>query len=240
MLTLTLTDLDWLWQGLLTNFVWIILIAAGGVVLAVLRARFPRLFMPIVWFFIGSALASVIVVAVVYLVRSSKPNELTSALKADRLEITIHGWLDTFGYAVQRVNPPEDPAMNFELIAKGPGSDISIIIYSKKNIPQYLTLQTAIALGPEDKNQVAKMSHDEVLEIGNEFITQLAQARVNWLPLTDPLFGANVNMVSSVPITNAVTEATLLDKLDEVELNSIMARGLLRNDIKRHAEKQKR
>jgi hypothetical protein len=237
--TLTIIDFDWLWQGILSNGLYALLILAGGVVLAVMRAKSQRLFLPIVWFFIGSALISVVVVAVVYLVRSSKPNELSPTLRADKLETTIHEWLDTFGYSVQRVNPPEDPSMTFELIAKGPGSDVSILIFSKKNIPQYLSLQTAIALGPDDRNQIAKMTPDEVLQIGNEFVTQLAQARVNWLPLSDPLFSKNVSLFTSIPITNAVTDAALLDKLNEVELDSIMARGLLMNGIKRRMESRK-
>jgi hypothetical protein len=93
-------------------------------------------------------------------------------------------------------------------------------------------------LGPEDKDRVSRLSRPELDDLATEFLTQLAQARVDWSALDDPPFSKNVTMVARIPITNGLTETAFLDKFDEIELVSIMARGLLTADIKRYASRK--
>jgi hypothetical protein len=136
-----------------------------------------------------------------------REEQLKSSLRPENIEGTIHQWLDVFGFSVQKVSSPPDPAMRFALVASSKSSGASVLVFTRSDIPTYVVLQTAIALGPEDKNKVSKLSRQELDDIANEFITQLAQARVGWLAFDDPPFSKNVTLIGQIPITNGLTAA---------------------------------
>src|SRR5207249_10889306 len=100
----TLIDLDWLWQGLLSNGIYASLIVAGGVLLASLKNKTQRLLLSIAWGLIGCALTGIILVAFVVITRIPKaPPPVTP----QTIETNVRGWLDNFSLSSKKYDDPK-------------------------------------------------------------------------------------------------------------------------------------
>jgi hypothetical protein len=164
-------DLSWLWQGFVSNVIWVALVALGGVVLAVLRSKWPKLFMPVVWFFIGCFLVAGTIAAGFVIARMPKP---APQVTQDNAEANIRAWIDNFGWSLKKT---EDPLAHWKLlITLENGTPISV--GSPKKLDRYITLQTAVQLTPEQQAQMEKFTAEENRQVVIEVQRELARAKI--------------------------------------------------------------
>src|SRR5438105_1505763 len=108
--------MEWLWQGLLSNWLSSLLAAAFilgvGAMMTYLKKKEWRLSTPLLYGLGASAFVAVILIALVVIIRMPKEPE---RITPDNVEIHARTWLEKFGFSVRK-----DPIPNtvFALVAK--------------------------------------------------------------------------------------------------------------------------
>jgi hypothetical protein len=144
-------DLQWLWQGVVSNLVYAVLILAGGAVLTYLRARNSRWASPILYGLAGVALIAVILLALKGFATLS--NQLP-ATTPDTVEMNIRTWLDAFKIAQQRQSDPES---HFSLRVTLP-NNIPMVVRRQKEYDRYVSIEAGILPAKEYQQILEKFS----------------------------------------------------------------------------------
>ena len=164
-------------------------------------------------------------------IRREEP--LKTSLRPENIEATLHQWLDAFSITTQKNSTPDNPVMKFELVATLEKTDTRVVVFVRKDLDRYVVLQTAVIPGADLQTMLGKMSEGESAQIQNEFIGELAKAKLGY-SITSPPLGV-VTLIKRLPITNSLTEAAFMESIEDVELSNILARQVMASIIERHA-----
>jgi hypothetical protein len=200
-------DLEWLWQGLVTELVGLVAAAVGAVVVAYLKARGSRWAAPIMYGLGGFALIAVSLFAFAG-VRTFSKQELQ--MTPNTVEMNIRTWLDTFRLAVQR---EKDPQSYFTLRVTLP-NQIPVTIRRTKELDRYILFETYTDVSRKHYNILEKLSKEQSERLIDELVSEVARLNVQWDVGASPL--KRILLIKHVAITTGLTEAVFMDHLLEM------------------------
>src|SRR5579863_1846234 len=124
-------DWNWLWQGLVANAVYAVLLILGGIVLAVLKKTRPNWAGPALYGLSGCALVAVLIFTVTgHAVFSRQQPETTP----QNVEQNLRAWADSFQLGVTKMPPQTDVDFGLAISLK---SGNPVEIRQLKQIPSY-------------------------------------------------------------------------------------------------------
>lgn len=219
--------MDWLWQGLLSNLLWELLIVAAGVAVAVLRKRESKWAVPILF---GLVTAACLLVGWFTITGRSLLSRPAVEITPENVEDNIKLWADDFGMSLER--QPSPPDSYFLYVVRLHGGDPVQVFRSKTDKPNYLQFASSLTFAAEHEAIASKMTKAQTDKFAEKLTVDLA--RSNLPPLTFAISFANganqqaiangVLVVRGVPITN-LNEAAFGDDFDELARAAMFMRG---------------
>jgi len=143
--------------------------------------------------------------------RTFKPQDVTP----ENIEPKIRQWLDSFGLGTRKISEPTC-FFAFEVTAV---TGIPIAVLRTKSHSHYITLASKIGIGPEHKAAFKKLSESEKNEFIRRIRLEAAKAKIAYSP--DANF-ETLTIEKRLPITNAFSEADLLDGISEINFSAIV------------------
>ncbi len=147
------------------------------------------------------------------------------ATEPANIEASLRQWLDNFQLASQRV---DDSQSDFTLLVTL-GNKTPIYVRHLRKLDRYLTLQSLLTLSAEDKSAFEKLPVDQMELIIQQVHLEIARAKIGCvidLPLK------SLTLSRRVPITD-LTEAVLMEHIDEVDFGVNIARDVVHLLIRR-------
>lgn len=145
---------------------------------------------------------------------------LKASLRSENLQATVRGWLDSFGIATQPIDDPDAIfAMRVTL-----ANDLHAEILQPKKLDRYIVLRSAVTLGPEDRAMYDKLSQTDKDKVGLALQIEMARAKIGFqLDLMTPNLPVQLILERRIPITNDLTEAVLMQNIDDMNSAKILA-----------------
>lgn len=199
-------NLNWLWQGLLTNWLAATGIFCLGVLLVYLKAKAPRLSSLILYGLGVCTLLTVILCA--FRVIATLPQEIPE-ITPKNIETNIRTWLDRFELGTRRTTNADSYFM-YEVKLK---NNAVVVISRSKNIDNYINFGANLEITKEIKTIMNNLKNEQVEHLVHEIILEMARYKIESmivLPLN------NVLLHRRVPITNNLTEDTFIERINEV------------------------
>lgn len=200
---------NWFVQGLITNIVATILVAGAGVVIAVIAKTATGWLAPVLYGLAGSALLSVIILALMGIARLPRARRTTNT---ENVESLVRLWLDNFRFGVR--NDPVQEAL-FRLIVTTDGGTRIIVGRPRGDLSGYVIIRSEIVFGAEDQRIIAALPTEQVNRTMEEIRLELARAKVGYSGLAQPL--GTVALFKRIPIGDALTEDSLIARIEEIE-----------------------
>jgi hypothetical protein len=202
--------MDWsgLWQGILSNGIYAILILGAGAMLALLKTKWPELAPKVLYGIAGATCVAVLIFT--FTGRAILSTEQRQ-IKPENVETEIKTWISSFGYAFVSMSDNES---YFTLRVTLP-SGKPIMVSRTKQRDQYITVRGAVAIAPQHLTILTKMPQAQVTRIRHGLAIELARSKIGFVE-TMPL--QLIMVEKRIPITTALTESMFMDTVDEVEL----------------------
>lgn len=221
---LKMGSMDWIWQGVLTNGLYALLILAGGIVIARLRARGVRWVDPLLYGCIASVLIFVVIVAVranQYIGRQSQ-----SIVNDKNIEETIKTWLASSGFGYTEAPAISAPYFSLDVLMLN-GSHMMIAHLQQGE--KYLIIQTSISVDQKTVQQIHKLSEVQVRRLNRAIAIELARANELFSHIDLPK--DNITFEKHLPITATLTQQDLIQALAEVNSAQIIVANTLLNEV---------
>ena len=205
---------DWLWQAIIANWIWELLVLASGVTIAWLRHKNVS-WLPVLFYgFAGCVLMSVMIYTFLgRAILSRQQPETTS----ENVEKNIRAWADAFQLGVTKLQP--DPNGDFGLAIALKGGN-SLEIHKLKQSPAYLQIQSQLVLSPEHQKTLAKLTEEQSAFVTEELSLELARSKIGFTIVGPPVQGEPqiqlVVLMKGVPISG-LTESTFAGYMDEMD-----------------------
>jgi len=202
---------DWLWQGLVTNSVYALLILAGGVMLAILQRKWPTYATPALYGVIGVACLAITFFAFTGRAVFSRQQPKTTP---ENVESNVKAWCDLFELGMQRVS---DSSMRFvvEVHLRYNGRVLRVGVPQQSH---YLQFTATLTPPPEQRSALDKLSKKQKQEVIDEVNLELERAKIGYaLAGVDesPLQG--ILLTKSVPITDNLNEDSFIVNINEMD-----------------------
>jgi hypothetical protein len=227
-----LIRMDWswhsVWQGVLSNAIYALLIFGVGVLLTLLKQRGSRWVTPIVYGLGASALVAVILLAFVAVTRIPKEQP---QITPDNVEANIRTWLDASGISTRILDEPDRIFALGVMMDSGTPVEIS----RPKSSDRYIIFQTKLVPDDDRRAQLDKLSGEEKDQLVQELELEMARAKVSYIRESE-LKG--FTMIRGVPI-NALTESIFNDKIGDLDFAHSLARQTIIVRLDRHKAKAK-
>lgn len=214
--------MDWLWQGLITNWLSTLLIIGAGAGLALLKTRRPQWVSPVLYGLLGSGSVAIILVAFYGL--AAIPKKQRPQTTPENVEANLRVWLDAFGISTRKVT---DQDSHFALIVTLNNGTPVAIVRSKK-LDRYIVLQSTLTISPEHKTLLDKLSNGQKMQIREELAVEMARAKIGFTiePSLEPSL-SGITLTRRVPITTNLAEDTFMERIDEIDEAVILARNTI-------------
>lgn len=208
---------DWLLQAIMSQIAWeIVLMLGAGAILGFLKRKLPQYADVALYGFVGAAC-----VAVMWFATTGRAMFYKEPLKTttENIQSNVNGWLADYGVSVRKVDDPE-AYFNFETILH---DGVGLNVIRPQNRGKYLSISTSLKIPPGLKTKIDKLPMTRKREITNQISLEMARAKVRFY-INFP----NVIVISDeLPITDDMTDDTLLKGLDNVDDGLILARTIL-------------
>jgi hypothetical protein len=199
-------DWQWLWQGLLTNWLAALVVAIGTFLVAYLKAKRPSWANVVLY---GLAAFCLLVVSFwAFKSMAVLPKEIPQ-VTANNVETNIRAWLDHFQLGTKKIS---DPDSHFSYIVTLRNGTL-VTLKHVKNFDNYITLLANLEISPEQKIQLAGLKKEQLNLLIHEVVLELSRTKAEGMIL-NPL--QNVLLERRVPITNNLTEDIFIERLNEV------------------------
>jgi hypothetical protein len=152
-----------------------------------------------------------------------RKEELQSHLKPENIQGTVRQWLDSFGFSSTVIS---DPAADFNLTVRTPLSGNPITVAREKAHDQYITVVGSVMVSPEHQALIAKLPENEKNRNTRNVFIELYRFGVDGSEV-EP---SKVTFFKRVPITNALTEDSLIKIIISVEsIQNVIVQTILRD-----------
>jgi hypothetical protein len=205
-------NMDWLWQGLLTNWLahlgisFLPVLGILAVLLVFLKLKAPAWADPI-WYGLGAFTFLVVSLYALKAMDTLPPK--VPQITFDNVEVTVKTWLEHFGLGIQKTSTA-DAIFTYKITLK---NGTPVVIARTKELDNYITLQANLEVSPEHRVLLEKMKNEQITQLIHEVILELARSKIEgWLVL--PL--QNVVLSRRVPITSNLTEDTFMERLQDI------------------------
>jgi hypothetical protein len=211
--------MDWLWQNLLSNWVWEVLMLAVGLLFAWLRHKNVQWLPVLVYGLTGCALTGVIGYTLTGRAILSQRAPVTTL---ENIEPNIRKWCDTFGLSVQTL-PVTNAHFSVGIII--PMNGRKIMVARLKERDRYLQLQAEITANKEQQATMGKFSVEQNQRTNHEVNLELARSKLGFLiagsGMDSPIRG--VVLTKTIPITENLSEAVFMSNIDEMDSGIALA-----------------
>lgn len=223
---------NWLWQALLGNWIYDLLAIGGAALIAFLRSRKSSLSDPLVYMYGLAALALMVLIGVGARGFYVLGNLLTSSttITTDNAEPTIKAWLDGAGSLQSRIlEPSETPSQDFFVIEGRLMQNGDILRVTRvKDHAEYLVAYANLAIAPEHRQMISKLSAEEQTEVTQVIAADLAaQSRTFSFNLVNGL-----HVEERAPLSG-LTQNELLSSVNKVESAVVFTRNKLLLELER-------
>ncbi|HSZ02510.1 MAG TPA: DUF2299 family protein [Terriglobales bacterium] len=169
-------DFGWLWQGLVSNAVWELLILAAGIAMAILRKRESKWVGPVLYGIV--TIASLVVIWFTFTGRPLFSQTRSEVVTPENVEENLKTWADHLAMSLERQPPSE--ATFFSYIGRTGGPRDPINIFRAKEKPGYLQFRATINLAPEHQAALAKLSKQDSTKFLNELDLEMSRLNERW------------------------------------------------------------
>ena len=201
--------MEWVWQGLLTNWLAAAGIGIGALIVAYLKKNHPE------WAAVAlyglSALSLLTVSLWAFKSISILPKEIPQ-VTPNNVEEHIGKWLDRYELGRRKTSHP-DTYFTYEITLRN-GTPI-ILTRPKSEHGDYINLQAGLEVTPEQKAVLARVKSGQRDQLLHEFYLEMARTRVNgWLVPPDKI--EKIVLSRRFPITSSLTEESFIGRIDEI------------------------
>jgi len=242
--------MDWagLWQGVLSNLLYGLIILGAGALLAALRIRWPSYAEPARYALTGAAGAALILFALLGKGISTKsPPETT----AENLETNIRKWADDAGLPIAKA-PPTAEGIYFGYTVTAT-SGVPISVFRAKQKPGFLQMQCALFMSAEHLSMMAKLTKEQADDAMEEIILEMDRSRIGFvmttgasLPLlagqtatTKPeILQQTIVVTKPIAVSRDLNEGSFLARIDEIDSEVGVVKGITDLTLKRYAKQQ--
>jgi len=219
---------DWLWQAIIANWLWELLVLAAGGVFAWLRHRNVSWLSVLFYGFAGCTLMSVLVYTLLGRAIVSREQPHTTP---ENVETNIKAWADRFSLAIQK---QKDDKFSFVYsIGLPSGRTVLVGRAIEKNREGYLQFQGTVVLGQEHEAELKKLSPSQLEEVMDRINLELSHGRFGFTFIQSPTSKAIV-VSKMAPISASLDESTFLDNLNEIDAALLLTREAVRLSFNRY------
>jgi hypothetical protein len=215
---------NWLWQGILTNWLAYLLALAGGAMLTWLKLRKPRWAEPVT---AGLTAFAIIAVGLYFLKAGSVLPSWSSrtAVTPENIESVARTWLDHFQFPTQVMPATSDNY--FGLVAMT--GTVPVSIFRPTSHDQTLVFETQLFLSKDQGKVFSGLSTDQQDHVRRVLALELGRLGLSY-QLTDPL---TLTLARHTPITTGLTEDTFMEQVQLVLSASVVAGAALNLEFER-------
>jgi hypothetical protein len=219
--------MGWLLQNLVSSIVYTLLALAGGVAMTILKKKGSAWASPVLY-----GLATVAFIFIMIFTFTGHAVFSPSRTNETNVEQRITGWSQRLGLAVQVQPAPEgDFSYRIQLLN---GTAI-MVSRDVKTRPDFLTLQTFLAVPPEHTAAMNKLTKEERGLVVQEVQLELSKTRFGFIIASQDPSNPIQNIGLTRPIQiNGLTEESFDASLDEMDntvhlVQSIVPLAIARN-----------
>jgi len=222
-------DFGGVFQGILSNAIYAVIIIGGGVMLALFRKKWPEVAPTILYGVLG-----VTCIAILWFtftghgVFSKQPVRITP----ENAEENIRKWADSLGLGVTRASsPPSDAVFGLIVTTKG---GIPVVIALMKEIPDYLQFSVQMALSEEHQAAFSKLTKEQGETVTEEVILELARGAIG-NTILKPQAGPQMQtilLMDSAPV-DGLTKDAFVYHVNHVDNAAVLVRAATSLSLKR-------
>jgi hypothetical protein len=221
-------------EAIAASWVYDLLALGTGVLVAILRAKYPRWGNIALYGLAGVALTMVITFTFTGrgLMSREQPQTTPENVKAN-----IKAWCDYWGFGIQPL--PDIPAMHFAMSVHLPRSQRDVLISRPKDHDHYLQFESNVVLEKEWNPITSKLSKNQAIRAKDEVLLELATAKIGF-----QLAYFNIGNQQSpavllqklVPITGNLTQDVFIEDINEVDNASVLTLSAVRLAIEHNMQ----
>lgn len=244
--------MDWLWQNLFSTLVWEILLVIGGAtVLGYLKRNAPDQAPTIAYSVFGATCVAILLFTFTGRgLLSRRPPEVT----AENLEENIRKWAENNGLSIAKVSSTvTGQNVYFGFVITLPSRN-QIMVFRGKEKSTFIQMQSPLVLSQEHLTMLNKLSKEQADDAIEEVTLEMNRARIGFImamqtalippmiggtaPTTKPsMFGQTIIVSKTLAMTEA-NEVNLLDKLNQIDSEVGIVRGITDLTLKRYSRMQ--
>jgi hypothetical protein len=215
--------MDWLWQGLATNWLSGLVVFLMGGATFWARVKSYRYLSPILYALAAMALTEVFIFAVN--AQHSFVVEQSAKTTTDNVEHRVRDWLDAFRLKVQ--NSPAEAFIFQYTVTMGNGDLINVT--RAKERPNYVIVHSRLQLNADGIKK--KLSAAQTERLIQDMTNEAARAKINSAVVKTSL--SEVYLEKRILITGALTEDVLINAIDEMDYAVTLLRGIANSELTR-------
>lgn len=200
-------DLNWIWQGIVTNWIADLLILGGGILIAILKVKGSRWLMPLAYGLAGSALIGVILFTIMGLAELRSRERVT----VDNVATKVRSWIDNFQLSV-RTNPLPEAYFRYEVTMRNGNV---VVVARPKERDRYIVIAGRLVSDAPTIETLSHLSVDQRQELLADMIAEMARSKVTFSNMQVP--PQNIVLEHRLPISDSLTEAVLLGAIDDMD-----------------------
>ena len=201
--------MEWV-QGVVTNWIAdvgkVAALALLGVIAALIKSRFPRLG-TLILYGVGVCALLIVIFGTFRFIDTLPPK--VPQVTLDNVEENIRTWLDHFELGTRKTSMA-GAIFTFEVTLK---NGVPIVVTRLKEFDAYITLQTHITLSPDHKTLLDQLKSEQAEQLIHKLLLEMARSKI-LAAISRPL--QSVSLFRRVPITSSLTEATFIERIEEV------------------------
>jgi hypothetical protein len=206
-------------EGLLEHWVAEAFVIVGGLLFAFLR-KYRESWAPIVGYGLGGATC----VAVIIFTFTGHALFSPPLTDEENVEAKVTGWIQYFGYGMQRI-PPPSPDDDFAYLITPPSGSVPVaVLRDKKSRPGYLQLVANLQVSPEHRAILQKITPAEAYSVVEATEADVLRQSLAFALSGDPNHIQNMAIVKSLVI-DGLTQSTFGEGLDNVESTVALTRN---------------
>ncbi|MFI5333513.1 MAG: DUF2299 family protein [Candidatus Babeliales bacterium] len=218
-------DFSWLWQGILTNWIYWGIVAVVGLFGGLIRKKLPALWPMLFHGLLSSALAALIMICLITQHNLSIENQ--EKVTIENIQNKIRTWFDNAGYSTQPMPPNDKDYFQYRIVAP-PNINMPIIVKRTKSRDHRLFFQITIVPSRDHKQIIDKLSNRDRDQLVRDEVVGMAQAGVYFeiMPSLEKCL-----LEQYVPITSTLTEDEVLLTVQTMERATLVFNAIFSNHL---------
>jgi hypothetical protein len=237
-------DWNWLWQGIVSNWVAALAIVGGGLLITYLKTKGSKWANGLLYGVGGATCIAVLLFALKgRAVFSKEKPEVTG----ENIEANMKVWADEYGLGVTRA--PSPPPDSFFAYGVTLANSNQLLIFRSKAKPKQLQLQVIMSFSQEHQTTFAKLSKEQSANFMQEIVLELARAKIGYTISTAiPIVQGTqvspfspqmqITIMKTLPLSGTLDEDMFVRGVDEMDSAISMVRSATELAFKHNSEPQ--